>query len=262
MDASSATDSDLRTATVRLAGEGWEMRFRLTVPAGPTTRRRMLPVLQEMTNAVVDAAVQMAEGEGRTVSCRKGCGACCRQLVPLSPTDARRVAELVEEMPGPRRAAVRARFAEARRRLQEAGLLEKLRHTGDWAEGEVRETGLAYFRLGIPCPFLEEESCSIHPDRPLPCREYLVTSPAEECTRPTAETVRCVPLPIKVSRAALRLDDPEPGARHVPWVPLALAPDWAADHPEGPAERTGPEWAHLILAEMTGKPVPSAASGA
>jgi Fe-S-cluster containining protein len=36
----------------------------------------------------------------------------------------------------------------------------------------------------MPCPFLEDESCSIHPDRPLVCREYLVTSPAELCAGP------------------------------------------------------------------------------
>jgi hypothetical protein len=115
--------------------------------------------------------------------------------------------------------------------------------------------------LGIPCPFLEEESCSIHPDRPIPCREYLVTSPAVECARPTAETVHCVPLPMKVSRAALRLEEPGLGERVVPWVPLTLAPDWAAEHPEGPPGRTGSEWAQLILAEMTRKPVPAAESG-
>jgi hypothetical protein len=33
-----------------------------------------------------------------------------------------------------------------------------------------------YFLQGVACPFLEAESCGIHPDRPLACREYLVTS--------------------------------------------------------------------------------------
>ena len=249
-----ATAADVRTASIRLKGEDWEMSFKVTVPAGPTSRRMMLPVLQELTNAVVGAAVQTVQDEGQSISCRKGCGACCRQLVPLSTTDARRVVELVEEMPEPRRSTIRDRFAEARRRLQEGGLLEKLSHTPDLVDGDERDLGLSYFWLGIPCPFLEEESCSIHPDRPIPCREYLVTSPAAECARPTAETVHCVPLPMKVSRAVLRMEDPGPGARAVPWVPLILAPDWAAAHPEEPPSRTGPEWVQLILAEMTRKP--------
>ena len=41
----------------------------------------------------------------------------------------------------------------------------------------MRILGREYFQLGIPCPFLEEESCSIYHDRPITCREYLVTSP-------------------------------------------------------------------------------------
>ncbi len=41
-----------------------------------------------------------------------------------------------------------------------------------------------YFHLGIACPFLEDESCSIHADRPISCREYLVTSPAVNCADP------------------------------------------------------------------------------
>jgi Fe-S-cluster containining protein len=256
MNEPSADAPEMQTASFRLSGRDWTMSFSLTVPAGPATRRMMLPVLQQMTNEVVDTAVRTAEAGGKTVSCRKGCGACCRQLVPLSPTDARRVAELVEAMPEPRRTVVQGRFAEARRRLDEAGLLEKLRHVADWAKGESRDVGMKYFRLGIPCPFLEEESCSIHPDRPIPCREYLVTSPAEECGRPTPETVHCVPLPMKVSQAVLALEGRSPDDRFLSWVPLTLAPEWAAEHPEGPPERTGPEWVRLILSEMTRKPVP------
>ncbi|HEY5241787.1 MAG TPA: YkgJ family cysteine cluster protein [Polyangiaceae bacterium] len=43
---------------------------------------------------------------------------------------------------------------------------------------EVIDAGVAEVIRGetVSCPFLEEESCSIHPDRPPICREYLVTS--------------------------------------------------------------------------------------
>ena len=61
------------------------------------------------------------------------------------------------------------------------------------------------------CPFLEEESCSIHPDRPLVCREYLVTSPAELCAGPTQEGVTPVAVP-KVSPAARGLEESRPEA--------------------------------------------------
>ena len=60
--------------------------------------------------------------------------------------------------------------------------------------------------MGVPCPFLEDESCSIHPERPLVCREYLVTSPAALCAGPTQEGVTPVAVP-KVSMAARGLQD-------------------------------------------------------
>src|SRR5262249_43913345 len=141
------------------------------------------------------------------ISCRKGCGACCRQAVPITTVEARRLRELVDELPEPRRSEVQARFAEARRRLTEAGLLEKLLYPEQWTEGEARTLGVAYFQQAIACPFLESESCSIYHDRPMACREYLVTSPAENCSRPTAEGVRCLPLPFSVWKAVARLDE-------------------------------------------------------
>jgi Fe-S-cluster containining protein len=184
--------------------------------------------------------VQAALAQGQTISCKKGCGACCRQLVPLPPTEARRLRDLVNELPQQRRSEIQARFADARSRLQQAGLLEDLLDLGRVRKERRGELALQYFRQGIACPFLEEESCSIHPDRPLVCREYLVTSAAEHCARPSAASVRCVPLPVRASRALARLDNDE-SAEPVRLVPLVLAPEWADAHAEEVAARPGPE---------------------
>ena len=127
---------------------------------------------------VMGRPVKTAEKSGKSISCKAGCGACCRQLVPITPTEAYNLRDLIESLPEPRRSDIRARFAEARRKLDEAGLLEKLLHP-ETVGDELRAVGMEYFRLGIACPFLEAESCSIYPDRPIACREYLVTSPAE-----------------------------------------------------------------------------------
>jgi hypothetical protein len=136
--------------------------------------------------------------------------------------------------------------------LAEAGLLDQLRQPGPAAGRELRPLGLAYFRLGLACPFLEDESCSIHPDRPLACREYLVTSPAEECARPSAETVRTVPLPAEVG-AAVRALDRQASQHGVGWVPLMLALEWAARHPEEPAAQPGTALLQDFFARLTGK---------
>jgi hypothetical protein len=74
-------------------------------------------------------------------------------------------------------------------------LLEKIRSLPD---SQFDELGHLYFEPAIACPFLEDESCSIHPDRPLACREYLVSSPASACAHPSPESIERVDLPLLV----------------------------------------------------------------
>ena len=88
---------------------------------------------------------------------------------------------------------------------------------------------------------MQDERCSIYADRPLTCREFLVTSPAEHCARPTQDTIRCVQMPLKVQHALTLFDPVAPGTQFVRWVPLALALEWADAHPDETPPRPGPE---------------------
>ena len=256
MNAADHEAAQVVTADVELGGDGWHMRLKLTVPVGPTRMRQLLPMVQDLTNTVVDLTTKAVEEQGDRISCKKGCGACCRQLVPISKVEAHHIHDLIEELPEPRRMEIRSRFAEARRRLEESGMLEKLLHWEEWAAGEGEFIGIDYFHHGIACPFLDEESCSIHPDRPLACREYLVTSPAENCSRPTAETVRPVRLPLEVWTSVARMDDLPPGARFIHWIPLILAPEWAQGHPDESVPRPGPELVHKLIENLARQEIP------
>lgn len=227
-------------------------QFELSVPASRVPRSAMLPVFRDLMNLSIAQGVAKAAVEGRSVSCRAGCGACCRQLVPVSPVEARQIRDLVMAMPEDRRAAVMERFADAKRRLEEAGLHAKLLEPDELTPEERRELGWNYFLLGIPCPFLVEESCSIHPDRPLICREYLVSSPAANCVHPTKETIERVGLPMELARVLGRFRDGEPN--ETTWVALSVAMDWAESHPDPEPDRTGPEWVGLLLGMIGKKP--------
>jgi Fe-S-cluster containining protein len=245
--------SDLVTVDVDFAVSGQRVHGRIPVPRGPTSPRDLLPAIRGIAETIVAAGVKAAEARGESVSCRAGCGACCRQLVPITEVEARLLAELVEALPEPRQAELRARFADARERLDQAGVLEKLEHPERFPDRDLHALGLEYFGLGIACPFLEDEACSIYPERPIACREYLVTSPAEHCARPSAEGVRMVPLAGKGSTALARLDE-DRASRFVPWVPLILAPDWAAAHPEPPRLRPGPELLREFFTRLAERP--------
>jgi Fe-S-cluster containining protein len=210
-------------------------------------------MVQNFSLALVGMGVSVAEQCGEKVSCKAGCGACCRQLVPITETEARNIADVVDAMPEPRRTTIRERFTETKRKLAEAGLLEKL----EQPEENTRNTelGMDYFRAGIPCPFLEDESCSIHPDRPISCREYLVTSRPEHCANPTPDTIRRVATPGFVMTSFAKLDGAvKVGVR---WVPLALALEFAAAHPEPPPTVPGPKLFETFMnALLNGVKVP------
>jgi len=253
MSTANADSSASVSVDVELAVLNHKLRARLSVPLALMQADDLVPVARAITEAVVGAAVEDARANGQEISCRKGCGACCRQLVPITPTEARQIHSLVESLPEPRRLAIRARFAEARKRLSEAGLLDLLLKPEEWPVDRGEELGLKYFFLGVACPFLEDESCSIHPDRPLACREYLVTSRAEECSRPSRDRVHCLKLPLKVSAALARVAEPDQCGQTRPWVPLILAPEWAEMNPDETQPRPGPELFRQFFEYVTGK---------
>jgi Fe-S-cluster containining protein len=248
------------TAEVELRLGNQLLCTKVTVPTGPTRLEALLPIVQRVADSIVDAAVDEAAEQGRTVSCKKGCGTCCRQLVPISEVEARRVRDLVYTMPEPRRSQVLRRFAEARRQLDTAGMVQTLEERSSWDENRFIDIGTRYFHQGVACPFLEEESCSIHLDRPVTCREYLVTSPAENCACPRKDNIDKIDLPVQVWTALARFDDTTPDEKYVRWVPLVLAPEWADAHPIEPTERPGPELLRTFFELLTRQKAPATAA--
>lgn len=226
---------------------GEPVRLELLVPEGPVAVEDVLPIFQGLTDLFVTRGAAKAEAAGRTVSCRAGCGACCRQIVPVSDAEARALAGLVDAMPEPRRSQVRQRFDDALAALAAGGLLARIDRAREQSGDDISELGLDYFHQGIACPFLEDESCSIHPDRPLACREYLVTSPAQNCQTPSPETIEMVKLEGKPSRALLKAGRAETKNG---WMPLAAALRFAEDAPSSPRNRTGADILRDVIGQL------------
>jgi hypothetical protein len=189
--------------------------FHLEVPEAPTTLEALLPVFQGLSNEVARRAAAKAVAGGKAISCRAGCGACCRQAVPVAEAEAHMIAALVAS------------------RLV------------DMPDGKtVIDVGTKYFGLGVACPFLEAESCSIHPDRPLRCREYFVTTPAAACAAMVPGTIDKVPLPGVPSKALFAV-----GAQHTPegWLLLTQSLSFAERYPEPSAARPAPDWIGAVV---------------
>lgn len=217
--------------TIQLGDE--TLRVAGSVPGGACDASDLVPLLQGLAEAIVAAASRQSAA-AKTISCGPGCGACCRQLVPISLTEAAYLREVVlPALTADHRRRVVERLAEAAVALRKAKLREVLRDLPDESNPERRQAvGLRYFLTGIACPFLEEESCSIHPQRPLACREYLVVSPAAHCARPEQGGIEPVTIPRKPSHAMIQLDAAATGGRG--WRPMIEA---LLDEAELPARR-------------------------
>jgi len=241
----------MQTASVKLRVGGKRVALRFDVPTIPVAPTSLLPLFRSVTDTLVGIAEEETRARGLSISCRKGCGACCRQLVPISEMEVIAIRRLIDSLPEPRRSTVIERFERGVARLDEAGLLETLRHPEQVDAEKAERVGLDYFAQGVACPFLEDESCSIHPERPLACREYLVTSPASSCTHPSSDRVQCVPVPAKPSRAVRRIhggSTPD----FEPWIPMMLALDWpvAERSPQSGTSMVARAFAHLTGAEI------------
>ncbi|MBV9835082.1 MAG: YkgJ family cysteine cluster protein [Alphaproteobacteria bacterium] len=246
--------SDVISANLRMMVGSMRIETRLEVSPHPIKPQQALPTLLRLVNAVVEETERQVERKGLKISCTKGCGACCRQLVPISDVEAHHLRALVDAMPPARRKVIEDRFAEASRRLQEAGLKAYMMAPTGHSPEEATEFGLEYYELDLACPFLEDESCSIHQDRPLVCREYLVTSPAANCSRLAEGEIDPVEVP-KMSALARTLTDPS-GNQSTRWTALSLALEWAAGHPERFPLKTGPEWVDAFLKAVSSIPKP------
>jgi Fe-S-cluster containining protein len=176
---------------------------------------------------------QQSTQTGHVVSCRMGCAACCRMLVPLSPPEAFSLVEYVEQLPKERREAIEHRLDATKADLAGHGLLDRLRAVSETEkpipDEELEPINRAYYALRHPCPFLENEMCSIYEARPAACRELLVTSPAVLCDDLAENPVEPIPVSVRVGTVLGLLWAAVSGSAPR-LIPLPLSLDWARQH--------------------------------
>ena len=205
----------------------------LDVPTSFVPVSALVPVVRQLGRNAQAAEEREVLTEGKTISCRAGCAACCRMLVPVSAPEAFALRDHVRSLPPEERQAVTDRIEASKQRLREAGMLERLESLGETSrpigDEEMDPMNRAYYALRMPCPFLEDERCTIYDDRPSACRELLVTSPAELCQDLAANAVVPLPVSVRVSTVlGLAWADLMQAAPVL--IPLPLALDWADRH--------------------------------
>jgi Fe-S-cluster containining protein len=221
----------METVRLRLNVLGETVELNASVPVGQARLDEVLPLLRQIDDVAIDRSVAQSEAAGKPISCCRGCSACCRaQPVPVTPSEAYALWRLVESLPEPRRSEIRAKFADREQRLDESGLADVfLNSDRDLTGAEAREIARRYFRLGLVCPFLENDACGIYHERPFVCRQYLVTSPSSLCSDPFANKVDVVPMPLAAATGFQRVSSEMLGRQQYT-IPLSLALTYVERH--------------------------------
>ena len=102
-----------------------------------------------------------------TVTCFKGCSACCSEPVYVTKDEARLTLA----------------------RLPDADRPEVAQRTNDWlvkaqANGILDDPEpyvMSYLAVGLVCPLLKDNLCRVYPYRPFACRSHCAVGPASRC---------------------------------------------------------------------------------
>ncbi len=197
-------------------------------------------------------AVAADRKAGREVSCRRGCNACCRQIVPVSPAEAWMLSDLVKASPSGRREELIGRFRLSRERLEAAGFGGRYRQSSSSAE-EIAAMSVEYQRMDLACPFLEAGACGIYAQRPTICREFLATTPAVHCSAPGEKRVHTVPLAATFTECLSKVSAMAMGGEPQV-IPLVLALDWAEQNRAEGLKRYDPASLMAAMFHFLGDP--------
>jgi len=119
-------------------------------------RKRRVKI-QQFARWEIDRTISEFNPRATTV-CQKGCAHCCYFNVDINVLEAKRLTDIIRQMPEDRRKEV----------MQRLEIADEAYRQADQQESIYRH----------PCPFLDGTECSIYEDRPLNCRSHVSTDVA------------------------------------------------------------------------------------
>ncbi len=223
------------------------LRVSVNVPHEPIGLSEIVPLARQLADEIVRRTVANIRREGKSISCRKRCTACCSYLVPLSVPELFRLRAELPVMSARLGPSVASRFETAIERIMESDppdvpspLMEP-----DGTETPAAEAaGRWYAQLRLECPLLAGGACMIHSHRPIVCREHIVTSSPKWCSGFQPGRGQIAAMPVCISHSLTKLTAETEGTP-AESVMLPLAPLWI----ESNRDRTERTWAGRILIE-------------
>lgn len=187
------------------------------------TLAHMVPVVRDVCSRVLARVEQDLDRKGSGVPCAVDCAVCCRFLIFLSIPEAFRLVEDVLALPVAQRDSVMVKAADLYKRFQS----QLSQPVPPESQDETPEAKLfRCYRASEPdCPFLDQETCSFYLNRPMVCREHMVSGSAQ-CAS-TGEQPPDVVVPISMAETLAQLAmEVEQGQHEVVVLPGVF--EWVA----------------------------------
>ncbi len=209
---------------------GKMVHFRIDVTAKQATLADIVPLARIISTKLAFTVLGGLNKNKRSVPCRKGCLACCGYLIPLSVPEVFRLREELFAMPPDKSSRILKSCTIAAKRI-----LDK--SCEDLDANELTKDNFAqtdqisewYSGLKLFCPFLSDGLCTLYEQRPLACREHIVTGSNFSCQLDHRVEPDVVPMPISVLEAIGQLTA-ELENLDIEAVMLPLVFSWAQDN--------------------------------
>jgi len=179
-------------------------------------------VAQKLATQWAMARMGTLESEGKTVTCSKGCGACCRYLVPMAIPEALALFEVVTALPAHKRVPIVARFAAAARKV-----IESPPPPPTFGQAAGQSVGQWFQTLNLPCAVLVDGICDVYPHRPIACREHMVTSDPADCHGHNPDVGTAAEVPFSILDALCQLTAELCDQDDIEAVMMPVAMQWA-----------------------------------
>lgn len=227
------TDGDLTVSDLGLDILGQSLHVHIAASGSEARLADIVPIAREICDRVTAMVIEHLSKNGPEITCKKGCCACCRQLILLSVPEAFRLVQEIVSLPMDVRemviAACRNAAEQVGGKLQEDLATEAPLKPGDSESYRQQVSDWfgsdRYQGLEINCPFLSSGLCAIYEQRPLLCRQWLVTGPANQCEKGGINADQTVQMPVNMANVLTELTiQLEGGNREI--VPLTGMFDW------------------------------------
>ncbi len=221
-------DSGAKNISFELDILGETVRFDINVAQKQARLSDIAPLARTLSTKLALVVLDRLRRNGEFVPCRKACSACCNYLVPLSVPEAFRLREELLALPAEQgRALLQSCLDTAKKILDKKPKEFDINElAGAESQIQISQLGKWYAGLKLACPFLSDSLCTSYENRPIACREYIVTGPALLCEAEWTDESQIVPMPVSVLQCLGQLTA-ELEQSNIEAVILPLALPWA-----------------------------------